>query len=199
MLKKAITLSSVVLLASGLFGCSNSSTTSKSNENSSTNSASSSSKVEETKSTSSVKPDANAKNRTWTYKDDVFDAGIETYKFTSSKVVNYSSTDKTKVLVLFCDVTNNSDKEQDPSNVYMVVHAYQKTDTSDVQLDAGSQPANENGDLMYQKLTDNLTNKLLPGKTAKACLFFKLKNSNPVKVTFEDSEFNEIGSKTYDI
>lgn len=156
---------------------------------------SSSSKVVKSKK---VIPSANAKNRPWTYKNNVYDAGIETYTFTDYKVLKESS-DNSKVLVLFCDVTNNSDKEQDPSNVYMVVHAYQKTDTSDYKLEPGILPLDKDGNTMYQEQSDNLNNKLLPGKTAKACMVFKLKNNNPVKVTFEDPNFDEIGSKTYKI
>lgn len=195
-MKRKTILSSIALLALTLSACSNSN-----NSSSNKNSLVSSSKVKkyQASSSSSVKPDANAKNRPWTYKNDVFDAGIETYKFTGYKVMNSSSNDKTKILVLFCDVTNNSNKEQDPSNVYMVVHAYQKTNTSDIKLDPGIPPINKNGDSLFQERYDNLENKLLPGKTAKACMFFKLKNNNPVKVTFEDSEFNEIGSRTYEV
>lgn len=194
-MKHKTILSSIALLALTLSACSNS------NNSSNKNSSISSSKKQQTQSSSSssVKPDANAKNRPWTYKNNIFDAGIETYKFTGYKVMNSSDNDKTKVLVLFCNVTNNSNKEQDPSNVYMVVHAYQKTNTSNIKLDAGMQPSDKNGDLLFQERTDNLNNKLLPGKTAKACMFFNLKNNNPVKVTFEDSEFNEIGSKTYNL
>jgi hypothetical protein len=166
-----------------------------SNNNSSNSSKSSSSKVNRPRK---VVPSDKAKDRTWTYKDKVFDAGIETYKFTKSEVRD-SATDGKKILVLYCDVTNNSTKEQDPSNVYMVVHAYQKTDTSNVQLDTGMSALDDNGDNPLQTYEDNLNNKLLPGKTVKACLAFELKNDNPVTVKFDNSNFDNIGQEVYDV
>lgn len=181
------------LIMLSVTGCSNN----KSNANSS-------SKSEIIKKNSNVKkkkapkPSANAKNRTWTYKNNVFDAGIETYTFTKSEIMD-SQTPGKKLLVLYCNVRNNSNKEQDPSNVYMVVHAYQKTKTSDVKLNPGIAKLDNNGNDPLQKYSDNLNNKLLPGKTVKACLAYDLKNTNPVKITFENSNFETIGTKTVNI
>lgn len=167
-----------------------------SSSNSSNNSSkTSSSKVNKPKK---VAPSDKAKDRTWTYKNKVFDAGIETYKFTKSEVRN-SATSGKKILVLYCDVTNNSTKEQDPSNVYMVVHAYQKTDTSNVQLDTGMVALDNDGNNPLQTYEDNLNNKILPGKTVKACLAFELKNDNPVTVKFDNSNFDNIGQEVYDV
>lgn len=189
-MKKKYIVGATLLAAASL-----SLTACSSNKDNTSSSKSSSSKVNKPKK---VVPSANAKNRTWTYKNKVFDAGIETYKFTKSEIRD-SSTDRKKVLVLYCDVTNNSNKEQDPSNVYMVVHANQKTDSSDVQLDPGMAALDDNGNDPLQTYTDNLNNKLLPGKTVKACLVYELKNENPVKVTFENADFDEIGSETYQV
>lgn len=190
-MKKRYILGATLLTAASL-----SLTACSSNSNSSSSkSTSTSSKVNKPMK---VVPSADAKNRTWTYKDKVFDAGIETYKFTKSEIRD-SSTDGKKVLVLYCDVTNNSNKEQDPSNVYMVVHANQKTDSSDIQLDPGMAALDDNGNDPLQTYDDNLNNKLLPGKTVKACLVYELKNDNPVKVTFENPDFDVIGSETYQI
>ena len=191
-MKKKYILSATLLACTGLAltACSNSN-----NSNSASSSKSSSSKVNKPKK---VVPSDKAKDRTWTYKNKVFDAGIETYKFTKSEVRD-SATEGKKLLVLYCDVTNNSKKEQDPSNVYMVMHAYQKTDTSNVQLDPGSAALDDNGNDPLQEYDDNLNNKLLPGKTVKACVAYELKNDNPVTVNFENSDFDTIGQEIYQI
>lgn len=191
-MKKKYILSATLLACTGLAltACSNSN-----NSNSASSSKSSSSKMNKPKK---VVPSDKAKDRTWTYKNKVFDAGIETYKFTKSEVRD-SATEGKKLLVLYCDVTNNSKKEQDPSNVYMVMHAYQKTDTSNVQLDPGSAALDDNGNDPLQEYDDNLNNKLLPGKTVKACVAYELKNDNPVTVKFENSDFDTIGQEIYQI
>lgn len=150
------------------------------------------------KKSSLVKPDPNASKRTWTYKDNVFDAGIETYKFTKSEVRD-SAADGKKVLVLYCDVTNNSKKEQDPSNIYMVVHAHQKTDTADKQLDPGTNALDENANDPLQKYSDALHDNLLPGKTTHAVIMFELVNDKDVVVEFENANFKTIGKKTYSV
>lgn len=168
---------------------------SSSSSSSNNSSKTSSSKVNKPKK---VVPSDTAKDRTWTYKNKVFDAGIETYKFTKSEIRD-SATDGKKILILYCDVTNNSTKEQDPSNVYMVVHAYQKTDTSNVQLATGMAALDDNGNDPLQTYEDNLNNKLLPGKTVKACLAFELKNNNPVTVKFDNSNFDNIGQEIYEV
>lgn len=165
-----------------------------------TKTSSSVSKVSTSKvvKSSSVKPDPNASERKWTYKNNVFDAGNETYKFVDWDVMNSANEGK-KVLVLYCDVTNNSTEEMDPSNVYMVVHAYQKNETSDVCLDGGMVERDENGDNPLQRYEDGLYNKLLPGKTVKAAILFEFNNDNPVRVEFDNSEFETIGTKNYKV
>ena len=165
-----------------------------------TKTSSSVSKVSTSKvvKSSSVKPDPNASERKWTYKNNVFDAGNETYKFTGWSVMNSIHEGK-KVLVLYCDVTNNSTEEMDPSNVYMVVDAYQKNETSDVRLNTGSVELDENGDDPLQQYEDGLWNKLLPGKTVKAVMLFEFNNDNPVRVEFSNPEFETIGIKNYKV
>lgn len=147
---------------------------------------------------SSVKPDPKASERKWTYKNNVFDAGNETYKFTGWNVMNSVNEGK-KVLVLYCDVTNNSTEEMDPSNVYMVVHAYQKNETSNVQLDPGMVELDENGNDPLQQYEDGMHNRLLPGKTVKAVMLFEFNNDNPVRVEFSNPEFETIGIKNYKV
>lgn len=165
-----------------------------------TKTSSSVSKVSTSKvaKSSSVKPDPNASERKWTYKNNVFDAGNETYKFTGWDVMNSIHEGK-KVLVLYCDVTNNSTKEMDPSNIYLVVDAYQKNETSDVRLNTGSVECDENGDDPLQQYEDGLWNKLLPGETVKAAILFELNNNNPVRVEFSNPESETIGIKNYKV
>lgn len=165
-----------------------------------TKTSSSVSKVSTSKvvKSSSVKPDPNASERKWTYKNNVFDAGNETYKFTGWSVMNSIHEGK-KVLVLYCDVTNNSTEEMDPSNVYMVVDAYQKNETSNVRLSTGSVELDENGNDPLQQYEDGLWNKLLPGKTVKAAILFEFNNDNPVRVEFSNPEFETIGIKNYKV
>ncbi|MDM8220011.1 DUF5067 domain-containing protein [Limosilactobacillus mucosae] len=172
-----------------LAGCSTNTNKTESSSSSSSSSVSRS---------SSVKPDPNASERTWTYKNNIFDAGNETYRFTKWDVMDSVDEGK-KVLVLYCDVTNNSTKEMDPSNVYMVVHAYQKNATSDVQLDPGMVKPDENGNDPLQQYEDGLHNNLLPGKTVKAVMLFTINNDRPVRLEFENPNFETIGTKTYKV
>ena len=190
-MKKNIILSAVVCSAL-LAGCGA--------NTSHTKTSSSVSKVSTSKvvKSSSVKPDPNASERKWTYKNNVFDAGNETYKFTGWDVMNSTNEGK-KVLALYCDVTNNSTEEMDPSNVYMVVHAYQKNETSDMRLNPGMVERDENGDNPLQQYEDAMNNKLLPGKTVKAVMLFEFNNDNPVRVEFDNSEFETIGIKNYKV
>lgn len=136
----------------------------------------------------------------WFFKDNVFYAGMETYKLTKSEIHD-GIEDGTKVLVIYTDVTNNSKKEQDPSNVYMVVHAKQKNETSNVELNPGMVALDAEGNNPLQEYEDNLHNNLLPGKTVTCVLEFEIDkdNTNPVTVEFENSDFDKIGTKTYQI
>lgn len=163
------------------------------NNSSKTNSVNSS-KAEKVSSTKSTDPS----NDKWTFKDNIFSAGIETYKFTKSEIRD-GSEDGTKILVLYCDVTNNSKKEQDPSNIYTVVNAYQKTDTANKQLLLGTPKYDDNGNDPIQKYEDGLNDKLLPGKTTQAAVMFKLENKNDVTVKFNNANFQTIGTKTYSV
>lgn len=192
-----------ILLASTLVACSSGSDTSKKSEK--PNDVSTKTVKKSSKKTNSTKKEAATKiptddNHEWFFKDDVFYAGMETYKLTKSEIRD-GIEDGTKVLVIYTDITNNSKKEQDPSNVYMVVHAKQKTDTSNVELEPGMIGTDENGDNPLQQYEDNLYNALLPGKTVTGILTFKLgdNNNNPVSLEFDNSDFDKIGTKTYQI
>ncbi|MCC4383343.1 DUF5067 domain-containing protein [Limosilactobacillus reuteri] len=136
-----------------------------------------------------VKPDPNASNRTWTYRNNVFDAGNETYKFTKHKVIKE---DGEKYLILYCDVTNNSTKEMEPDLVTMVMDANQKTSSTDETLEVATVGTDENG---LAKREHNLYTKILPGKSVHACIEYKLVNNSPVTITFEDADNSVLGTK----
>lgn len=138
-----------------------------------------------------------AKNE-WTFKNDVFSAGIMTYKLTKSEVLD-SSEDGKKVLVIYADVTNNTDEEQDPSNIYMVMHAFQKTDTANKDLTLGMVKLDDNGNSPIQQQEDALNDKLLGNKTVPVAMVFTLENDNPVSVKFSNADFKTIGEKEYKV
>lgn len=137
-------------------------------------------------------------DKDWFYnsKKNVFYAGNETMTLTKSEVRD-GIEDGTKVLVIYNTIKNNSSKEQDPSNFYMVIHAKQKTDTSNVTLDVGMIATDEQGNSPLQTQEDNLNNSLLPGKTVETVLEYTLKNTNPVTVEFANADFTTIGTKEY--
>ncbi|UTB71899.1 DUF5067 domain-containing protein [Latilactobacillus curvatus] len=167
-------------------------------------STSSSSKVEKAVNKTTTKKTAKSDtiptdaDHKWFFRDDVFYAGNETMTLGKSEVLD-GSEEGTKVLVLHTTILNNSKKEQDPSNFYMVVHAKQKTDTSNIDLTPGSLSIDDNGNSPFQAEQDNLNNALLPGKKVDAILMFTLKNTNPVTVEFSNADFSKIGTKTYDV
>lgn len=140
-----------------------------------------------------VKPDPNAENRTWTYKNNVFDAGNETYYFTKTKVIKENGD---KYLILYCDVTNNSTKEMEPHYISMVLNANQKTSSTDETLETATIGTKENG---LAKREHNLYTKVLPGKSVHACLQYKLVNNSPVTLSFQDAYGNTIGTKVVKI
>lgn len=195
-MKKLVLVTTVALAGLTLAACGNGTSSKKTT-------TSSSSKVEKavnktTKKeakTSSIPTDA---KHDWFFKDNVFYAGNETMTLTSSEVRD-GAEDGTKVLVLHTTILNNSKEEQDPSNFYMVVHAKQKTDTSNIDLNPGTLKIDDNGNSPFQAEQDNLNNALLPGKKVNAVLMFTLKNTNPVSIEFSDADFTKIGTKTYDV
>lgn len=186
-MKKSLTLGVVLISSIILAACGNK------NSDVATNHSSSSSKVEKA---TSKKTDPS--KRKWTYKNNIFDAGIETYRFTKTEIRD-SATEGKKVLVMYCDITNNSKKEQDPSNIYMVVHAYQKTGTADKNLSVGMNAYDDNGNDPLQKYNDGLQDKLLAGKTTHAAIMFTLVNDNDVTVTFQNPESKTIGKKVISV
>lgn len=195
-MKKIFLITAVALIGVTLAACSNSSSTGG-------NSKSSSSKVEKaadktTKKESKKDTIPADANHDWFLKDNVFYAGNETMTLTGSEVRDGAESGS-KVLVLHADILNNSKKEQDPSNFYMVVHAKQKTDTSNVDLTTDTLAVDENGNSPLQTEQDNLNNALLPGKKVKVVLMFALKNNNPVTVEFSNADFSKLGTKTYNV
>lgn len=195
-MKKVLGIAMVSLCAVTLAACG-----SKNNEKK--NSTASSSHVEKavnktTKKASKPNTIPTDANHKWFFKDNIFYAGNETMTLVNSEVRD-GAEEGTKVLVLHTTILNNSKEEQDPSNFYMVVHAKQKTDTSNVDLTPGTLSIDDNGNSPFQDEQDNLNNALLPGKKINAVLMFTLKNNNPVTVEFSNSDFTKIGTKTYNV
>ena len=164
-----------------------------------TSSRENSSKKSEDAEKISTKKSDDPSDRKWTFKNNIFDAGNMTYKITKSELMDSAAEDGSKTLVLHMDVTNNAKKNMDPSNVYMVLHAFQKNDTSRVQLNPGTVALDENGNSHIQSEEDALNNDLLPSKTAQVAVSFDLKNTNDVEVEFSNSDFKVIGTKTYKV
>ena len=140
----------------------------------------------------------NPAKRKWTFKNDVFSAGIMTYKLTKSEVLDSSEEGK-KALVIYADVTNNTDEEQGPSNIYKVMHAFQKTDTADKDLTPGTVKSDDNGNNPIQQQVDALNGKLLGKKTVPVAMVFTLENDNPVTVKFSNADSKTIGEKEYNV
>ena len=187
-MKKLLTiLASLFMVSIVLTACGSQS---NSNSEKATNKATSSKKA-----TKSIPTDA---NHEWFYRDNVFYAGNETMTLTKSEVRD-GAEPGTKVLVIYNTILNNSKKEQDPSNFYMVVHAKQKNANSNVNLTPGILKSDDNGNTPLQTESDNLNNSLLPGKTVDTVLIFKLENMNKVTLEFSNADSHVIGNKTYDV
>jgi len=163
------------------------------------NSSSYSEKTKAEKAANKTSENSNdpSKNK-WTFKNNVFSAGIMTYKLTKSEVLD-SAQDGKKVLVIYADVTNNTEKEQDPSNIYMVMHAFQKTNTANKDLVTGMVKYDETGNNPVQQQQDALHDKLLGQKTVTVAMAFTLENDSPVTVKFDDANFKTIGEKQYNV
>lgn len=204
-MKKGLLAGLAVMGVLALSACGNSGNTTSKTEKAKDVTSSKAVKKSSTKSSSSSKAEAEKATAVptddtheWFFKDDVFYAGMETYKLTKSEVRDSAESGK-KVLVIYTDITNNSKKEQDPSNVYMVVHAKQKTDTSNVTLNPGMLATDEDGNDPLQQYEDNINNSLLPGKTVTGILVFTLGNDNPVSLEFQNADFDTIGTKEYQV
>lgn len=202
-MKKIIALGVMLVATLSLAACGSSSSSSKDSSKTENATKVDSSKESSKKASSSSKSGDDkaiptTADKDWFYnsKKNVFYAGNETMTLTKSEVRD-GVEDGTKVLVIYNTIKNNSDKEQDPSNFYMVIHAKQKTDTSNVTLDVGMIATDEQGNSPLQTQEDNLNNSLLPGKTVETVLEYTLKNTNPVTVEFANADFTTIGTKEY--
>lgn len=181
-LKKVILVGAAALLAVSATACSSSSS----------------------KDSSSKKPETaqKAKNlnstKKWSYSNHIFKTSKLIYKITKTEVQPGLEDGKNN-LVLYVDVTNNSKKEHEPVDVYAYVHATQKTSTSKVELDPGVGHVDDQGNNQLEQETENMNNKLLPGKSVKGVILFELKNNTPVTVRYEDYLFNKVGSEVYNV
>ena len=204
-MKKLIAMGVTLLAALTLAACgSNSGSKDSSSKTEKASKVDSSKESSKKAASSSKKADAKTIPTTpdedWFYsaEQNVFYAGNETMTFTKSEVRDGVESG-TKVLVIYNTIRNNSSEEQDPSNFYMVIHAKQKTDTSNVSLDPGMLATDDNGNSPLQAQEDNLNNSLLPGKTVETVLMFTLKNTNPVTLEFDNSTFDTIGTREYQV
>lgn len=192
MKKSILALGTLFAATTLLTACSNN------NESKDTSSKSTKTEVSKKKTNKAVdKTDKDASNDNWTFKDDTFAAGILTYKITKTEVRN--GFDNTKVLVVYMDITNNTDKEQEPSNLGMVLEVSQKTDTAKKELQMGMLESDDNGDEPLKAEQDAYNDTLLGGKNTHAVALYELVNDNPVTMTFKDSDYKTIGTKTIDV
>ncbi|MHB9289655.1 DUF5067 domain-containing protein [Latilactobacillus curvatus] len=195
-MKKLALITTIALASLTLAACGNNNSNDKTTNSTSSKAEKAINKTSKKESkTSGVPTDADHK---WFFKDDIFYAGNETMTLKSSEIRD-GAEEGTKVLVLHTTILNNSKKEQDPSNFYMVIHAKQKTDTSNIDLNPGTLAIDENGNSPLQAEQDNLNNALLPGKKVDAILMFTLKNTNPVTIEFSNADFSKLGTKTYNV
>lgn len=195
-MKKLALITTIALASLTLAACGNNNSNDKTTNSTSSKAEKAINKTSKKESkTSGVPTDADHK---WFFKDDIFYAGNETMTLKSSEIRD-GAEEGTKVLVLHTTILNNSKKEQDPSNFYMVIHAKQKTDTSNIDLNPGTLAIDENGNSPLQAEQDNLNNALLPGKMVDAILMFTLKNTNPVTIEFSNADFSKLGTKTYNV
>nr|WP_238480080.1 DUF5067 domain-containing protein [Fructobacillus papyriferae] len=133
----------------------------------------------------------------WHFRGNTYYAGKLNTTFTSGEIID--GMNGTKVFILHGKMTNVSKEEADASAMYAVVHAYQKTNSTNQKLDPGVPAVNDDFSVPYQTESDNLNQKVLPGKTVPVVLEYTLVNNNPINVTFEDAKFNKVGSKSYKI
>ncbi|WIE01426.1 DUF5067 domain-containing protein [Latilactobacillus curvatus] len=195
-MKKLALITTIALASLTLAACGNNNSSDKTTNSTSSKAEKAINKTSKKESkTSGVPTDADHK---WFFKDDIFYAGNETMTLKSSEIRD-GAEEGTKVLVLHTTILNNSKKEQDPSNFYMVIHAKQKTDTSNIDLNPGTLAIDGNGNSPLQTEQDNLNNALLPGKKVDAILMFTLKNTNPVTIEFSNADFSKLGTKTYNV
>ena len=152
--------------------------------------SSSSSSVETAKSadTSSM-----AKKSKDSYKDGALTVNDVEYKITEAKTYP-SASDGKKIIALYLDITNHG------SNPHTYIHAEQKADNSIKKLNVGIPNIDENGNSVEQERQDVIANdKVTSGSTVQGIMFFELVNDSPVTVTFENSSFDNLGEKTYNL
>ncbi|MQS75020.1 hypothetical protein [Companilactobacillus halodurans] len=103
---------------------------------------------------------------------------------------------------------NKSENQKDISTKTINKKNYQNelnvkglTNNSNVDLNPGTVALDENGNSPTQEYEDNLQNSLLPSKTVTGVLIFDIgkDNANPINLEFSNSDFETIGTKTYNI
>lgn len=190
-MKKLITLGAAGLVAISLAGCGSSSSSNNSNNDN---------KVEKA---DKGRDTTNSNDNT--FKNNVFTMAKEnlSYKITGVKTYPSAGDQSKKTLVLECDITNNGKDPVDlgvKGNPYQYVHATQKTNNAEKDLQPGTIATDDNGNMPEQQREDTMNNsKVLPHKTVQGIISFDTVDNSPVTVSFENNDFQKIGQKTYDV
>lgn len=181
-MKKIISLSLLLLTTISLSACGNNDASNKSDKGSQ--------KVE-----NKVK-----KTGKWSFDGTTYTTAKGKYKITAVKKMP-SSEDGKNVIAFEFDYTNTSKKEHDlltDDSFYEFVHATQKTDTSNKNLNPGSIGLDDNANSLEQAREDVMnSDSVLPGKTVQGVAAFSLVNDNPVKLKFDDASYTTIATKEY--
>jgi hypothetical protein len=132
----------------------------------------------------------------------IYKTNKATMKITNVKVMP-SSEDGKQVMVFECDITNHTKKEFDllnGFNPYEFVHGFQKTSTSNKNLELGDVALDDNGNSPEQTREDVMSNdSVLPGKTVQGVFSFTLVNDKKVTLKFADKDYATVGKKSYKV
>lgn len=184
-MKKITLLGTTALVALTLAGCGSTNNNTNHNEN--------------------TKLENKASENDNTFKNNVFTMAKEkvSYKITAVKWFASAGDQNKKTIVLECDITNNGNEPADlaaKANPYTYVHASQKTNNAEKELQPGTIAIDDNGNNPEQAREDTMnSSKVLPHKTVQGMIAFDTVDDSPVTVTFENQIFKNIGSKTYKI
>lgn len=149
-------------------------------------------KTSSKKNTNSESTNKDNQTSDWYLKGKTFRGGNLKFDLGKSEVVK--DYDGNNAFVLHAKMTNVSNEEMDSSAMYMVVSAFQKTDTQNKKLD----PAMITDGKIAEE-AKNLGEKLLPGKSVDVALLWNTVNDHDVTVKFENADLKELGTKTYSI
>lgn len=191
MKKTLLTLGTIMICSTLLTACSKNKDNNSSND---TNTNTVNKAVDKTDSRSESKKSTASDV---SFKNDVLTVDGFTFKFNKTEVrKGYKNT---KVLVIFMDVTNNTDKEKSPREVItMRTDVNQKTETANKRLYPGMLDY-EGREEPLKAEQDAFRDELLPKKTTHAVMLFELVNDTPVTLKFKDSGYQTAATKTIQV